>query len=68
MDKTDNYMDRLGSSGDEFYECLMKVHEGLDESESHSLNAKLVLLMANEIGDISVLTRLLDIAGKSHTA
>ena len=43
--------DRMGTFGDEFYERLMATHNGLSEEESHALNARLVLLMANEIGD-----------------
>lgn len=38
-----------------FYACLMAAHEGLDEDQSLALNARLVLLLANHIGDIAVL-------------
>ena len=44
--------DRLGPNGDDFYELLMEAHENLSESESHALNMRLVLMLANEIGDI----------------
>ena len=36
---------------DAFYERLIKLHEGRSEDESHRLNAKLVLLLANHVGD-----------------
>ncbi|MEM7214338.1 MAG: DUF2783 domain-containing protein [Pseudomonadota bacterium] len=55
----------LGTHGDEFYELLMKTHENLDAATSHSLNARLVLLMANHIGDINVLENLLEAAKRS---
>jgi predicted LPLAT superfamily acyltransferase len=40
---------------DAFYEQLIATHEGLTEEDSHLLNAKLVLLLANHIGDLEVL-------------
>lgn len=43
--------DRLGADGDAVYEALMKAHEGLATEESHALNARLVLILANEVGD-----------------
>lgn len=43
--------DRLGSAGDDVYAALMAVHDGLDFEASAALNARLVLLLANELGD-----------------
>ena len=43
--------DRLGTNGDTFYELLMAAHDGLSETESHALNMRLVLMLANEVGD-----------------
>ncbi len=40
---------------DGFYEALINAHEGLSESDSAGLNARLVLLLANQIGDQNVL-------------
>ena len=40
---------------DGFYDELLAVHEGLSAEESHILNAKLVLILANHIGDRDVL-------------
>lgn len=40
---------------DAFYEQLIATHEGLSEDDSRLLNAKLVLLLANHIGDLDVL-------------
>ena len=47
--------DRLGPAGDDFYEMLMAAHEGLSFEESVRLNARLVLLLANDVGDIETL-------------
>lgn len=48
--------DRLGAQGgDEFYAALMAAHEGLNFEESARLNARLVLLLANRVGNIQVI-------------
>src|SRR5690606_16446903 len=41
--------------GDEFYEMLIDAHRDLDEAGSAMLNSKLVLLLANHVGDLGVL-------------
>lgn len=51
--------DRLGKSGDEFYDSLMAAHAGLGVEQCTRLNARLVLLMANAIGDIVTLKAIL---------
>ena len=48
----------LGSP-DDFYEALIAAHDGLDEAESHALNARLVLLLANHVGSLDVLREAL---------
>jgi hypothetical protein len=40
---------------DDFYEALLEVHHGLSLADSHALNARLVLLLANQVGDLGVL-------------
>jgi hypothetical protein len=40
---------------DAFYEMLIEAHNGLTDEESHFMNAKLVLLLANHIGDAEIL-------------
>ena len=40
---------------DGFYEALIDAHRELTTEQSHQLNAKLVLLLANHIGDLDVL-------------
>ena len=41
---------------DDFYEALLAAHQGLTPAQSHDLNARLVLLLANQIGRLDVLT------------
>ena len=43
------------SPGDDFYELLIEAHRDLTEAQSAMLNAKLILLLANHIGDLAVL-------------
>lgn len=47
---------------DEFYAELLTVHEGLSKAESDALNARLILLLANHIGDRQVLSQALHAA------
>ncbi|MEX1035240.1 MAG: DUF2783 domain-containing protein [Sneathiella sp.] len=54
--------DGLLGRGDEFYELLMRAHEGLDFDQSIALNARIILLMANEIGDINRLKDVINAA------
>jgi hypothetical protein len=57
--------DRLGADGDAIYELLMSAHDGLSEQESHALNMRLVLIMANEIGDLDRLKMVMGTAQKA---
>lgn len=40
---------------DDFYEALLQAHQGLSDAQSEALNARLVLLLANHVGDADVL-------------
>ena len=40
---------------DDFYEAVLAMHRGLTEAQSALVNAKLILLLANHIGDADVL-------------
>ena len=40
---------------DDFYQALIEAHAGLSEQESAALNARLILLLANQVGDIAML-------------
>jgi hypothetical protein len=46
---------RAYTPGDTFYEMLIAAHEGLDDEASQRLNARLVLMLSNHIGDLRVL-------------
>jgi Protein of unknown function (DUF2783) len=43
------------SSPDDFYEALINAHRDLTPEQSALLNAKLILLLANHVGDLDVL-------------
>jgi Protein of unknown function (DUF2783) len=50
------------SPSDDFYEALIDMHQGLSDEESEAANARLILLLANHIGDIGVLREALRLA------
>ena len=50
------------SPGDDFYEALIDAHNGLTDEQSEALNARLILLLANHIGDLRVLREALQAA------
>jgi hypothetical protein len=47
---------------DGFYEQLLDAHEGLSREDSELLNARLILLLANQVGDAKVLKECVDAA------
>ncbi len=47
---------------DGFYAALLAAHRGLSEAQSHALNARLVLVLANHVGDRAVLDQALRLA------
>ena len=47
---------------DDFYEALIETHRDLSDEQSAMVNAKLILLLANHIGDISVLREAMRLA------
>ncbi|NMG55552.1 DUF2783 domain-containing protein [Aromatoleum aromaticum] len=53
---------RTFSPGDDFYEALIETHRDLTAEQSAMVNARLILLLANHIGDISVLREAMKIA------
>ena len=53
------------SDPDGFYEALISTHSDLSPTQSEALNARLVLLMANHIGDLSVLREAMKLARSS---
>jgi Protein of unknown function (DUF2783) len=49
--QTDNHF----SDPDGFYELLLDAHQGLSPAQSELLNARLILLLANQVGDLKIL-------------
>jgi hypothetical protein len=47
---------------DGFYDSLVKAHEGLSKTQSDAYNARLILVLANHIGDRAVLADALKAA------
>lgn len=47
---------------DDFYADLLTAHESLEKADSDALNARLVLVLANHIGDREVLKQAIDAA------
>jgi hypothetical protein len=47
---------------DDFYEALIDMHRDLSEAESARVNARLILILANQVGDVRVLTEAIRLA------
>ncbi len=50
---------------DDFYARLLAAHKGLSADESAALNARLILILANHIGDLETLRQALDLAAET---
>ncbi len=50
---------------DGFYEHLLDAHQGLSRDDSEALNARLILLLANQIGDTGLLKQCVDAAKRT---
>ena len=48
--------------GDDFYEALIDTHRDLTDEQSALVNAKLILLLSNHIGDIKILREAMALA------
>lgn len=55
-------------AADAFYEALIDAHRDLSSAQSHELNAKLVLLLANHVGEADALNQALAAARASVLA
>lgn len=54
------------ANADDFYEALIETHRDLSAEQSAMVNAKLILLLANHIGDMEVLSEAMAIARKGQ--
>ncbi len=50
------------ASPDKFYEALINMHRGLSDDQSEIVNARLILVLANHIGDLAILGQAMKIA------
>lgn len=50
------------ASPDDFYERLIDMHRDLSPEQSNAANAALILLLANHVGELAVLTEAIEIA------
>jgi hypothetical protein len=50
---------------DDFYQALIDAHVGLTDEQSAALNARLVLLLANQVGDLATLQQAIAAACES---
>ena len=57
--------DGFAGRADDVYEALIRGHEGLDDGQSADLNARLVLVLANQIGDLNTLVAAIRYARES---
>ena len=57
----EKFREELGiDDPDGFYAKLIDLHEGISPEHSQKLNAKMILMLANHIGDQKVLEEVLD--------
>jgi hypothetical protein len=47
---------------DDFYEALIEMHRDLTDPQSQLANARLILLLANHIGDLAILRTAMTLA------
>ena len=52
---------------DDFYEALIDMHRDLDDAQSQAANARLILLLANHIGDHDTLLSAMRLAREAET-
>ena len=50
---------------DDAFRMIVEAHRGLDDAQSADLDAALMLILANHIGDLEVLREAIDLARQS---
>ena len=60
--QADKHFFRAYRPGDDFYEALIEMHRDLSDEQSEAVNARLILLLANQIGDLNVLREAMNAA------
>ncbi len=51
------------SNCDDVYEALVNAHSGLSDEDSAKLNARLILLLTNHIGEADIILEAIEKAG-----
>lgn len=62
-------LDNNFSNADAFYAALTDIHRDLTPEQSERVNVRLVLLLANQVGNLNILQDILAIAadlGENH--
>ncbi len=67
MTRPDLSTDRLNASADDIYAALMEAHAGLNADASADLNARLILLLANLVGDPAAILAAITAAKRDKT-
>lgn len=62
--QSDRTFFRAYRPGDDFYQDLIDAHRDLSDAQSLKLNTRLILLMANHIGDLGVLREAIEAAAE----
>ena len=57
-------LDANFSYSDAFYELLTELHKSRDDIDSQRVNARLILLLANHIGEQTILEQAMNIASE----
>jgi hypothetical protein len=60
--------DGFAGRGDAFYEQLVAAHRGLSDADSGALNARLVLLLANHVGEPAIVAEAIAAARRGLAA
>ncbi|MFM7330861.1 MAG: DUF2783 domain-containing protein [Brachymonas sp.] len=50
------------SDADGFFEALLDAHQNLSPQQSIALNARLILILANQIGNAEILSKCIELA------
>ena len=58
----DLLLDSQFDDADEFYAALVHAHDGLSDRQGAVMDRHLVLLLANQVGEVSVLRKALELA------
>lgn len=53
--KTERTGDRLGANAEDFYDALAEAHEGLTLEQCVRMDTRLILILADRVGDIDFL-------------